>query len=61
MMKNKKVCMKEMTQNSNFELLRIVSMFMILTLHSRFEDIVANYDGIIDANHVCKFFLRRCP
>ena len=53
--------MKEMTRNSNFELLRIVSMFMILTLHSRFEDIVANYDGIIDANHVCKFFLRRCP
>ena len=48
--------MKEMTRNSNFELLRIVSMFMILTLHSRFEDIVANYDGIIDANHVCKFF-----
>lgn len=47
--------MTEMTRNSNFELLRIVSMFMILILHTRFEDIVANYDGIIDANHICKF------
>lgn len=45
----------KMTRDSNIELLRIVSMLMILTLHSRFEYIQASYDGIIDANHICKF------
>lgn len=45
----------KMTRDSNIELLRIVSMLMILTLHSRFEYIQASYDGVINANHFCKF------
>lgn len=42
-------------RDSNIELLRIVAMLMILTLHTRFEGIEAVYDGIIDANHLCRF------
>ena len=42
-------------RDSNIELLRIVAMLMILTLHTRFEGIEAMYDGIIDANHLCRF------
>lgn len=42
-------------RDSNIELLRVVAMLMILTLHTRFEGIEAVYDGIVDANHLCRF------
>jgi len=37
-------------RDSNIELLRVVAMMMILTLHTRFEGIESVYDGVIDAS-----------
>lgn len=42
-------------RKSNIELLRVVAMLMILTLHTRFEGIESCYDGVIDANHIARF------
>ena len=42
-------------RDSNIELLRVVAMMMILTLHTRFEGIESVYDGVIDANHISRF------
>lgn len=43
-------------RHSNMELLRIVAMLMILTLHTRYDGILSVYDGTIDASHIARFF-----
>ena len=45
-------------RHSNIELLRIVAVLFILTLHTRFEGILAVYEGGIDINHICRFIFQ---
>ena len=47
---------KQPIRQSNIELLRIIAMLMVLTLHTRYDGILSVYDGTIDASHITRFF-----
>lgn len=42
-------------RQTNIELLRVISMLMILVLHTRYDGILSVYDGTINLNKICQF------
>lgn len=42
-------------RSSNIELLRIIAITFVLILHTRFDGILAVYDGGLTLSHICRF------